>query len=420
MRRNILIFPGRSCIYFLSLFLITRSFSFAGGLEIKSLRVYSSEDQTSFPVIDYSDSLKNFITIEFDVKADYFPDLNIIFRFCDADWNPYNNALLLNPIYNTERNMWFERLPASVQGARYRFTGKFPNNNVNFPYSGKWKFFIVDSQNKNLVYTSGKFFVVNPEVKLNVQVAKEAQQGEIPESASLLRTISIRTNFTLPDSLFASNVKRVEIITNRKFNYPIVIDRNSYTADRFYEWNASNKFSFIARSIRPGNEYRETDIRDITRYNTPTVNARFGDIETSNFFSRGKKDMNGASYLTDFKNEYADYMNVVFRIRPPENIKSPIFLVGYFTNWEVLPAYEMFDDKGMMNISVELKRGVYNYQYVTGEIVNDRVENIDWQILEGNFWETENEYYIFLYYGTVEKGGYDKIVGYKKIKIGAL
>ena len=68
-----------------------------------------------------------------------------------------------------------------------------------------------------------------------------------------------------------------------------------------------------------------------------------------------------------------------------------------------------------MNFSVQLKRGVYDYQYVTGKIVNDRVENIDWEILEGNFWETENEYYIFLYYQTVEKGGYDKIIGYKKI-----
>jgi hypothetical protein len=80
----------------------------------------------------------------------------------------------------------------------------------------------------------------------------------------------------------------------------------------------------------------------------------------------------------------------------------------------------MFDDKGLMNITIQLKRGVYDYQYVTGDVINNKVENIEWEILEGNFWETQNDYFIFLYYRTEEKGGYDKIIGYKKIKSGAL
>ncbi len=403
-----------------SLILISWSVAIASGPQIKSLRVYSSGDQINFPIIDYSDTDKGSITIDFDVQADYMPNLNIIFKFCDADWNPYDNEFLSNRIYNTETNLWFDKLPTNIRGARYHYNGSFPNNNVTFPFSGKWKFFIVDSQNRNLIYASGKFFVVYPQVKLNIQVASEGLQGEMKEIASTGRTLSLRTNFLLPDSLFSANVKRVEIIANRKFNYPIVIDRNSFSPDRFFEWNAASKFSFIARNVRPGNEYRTTDIRDIGKYNAPPVYAHFGEVEISNLFTMGRRDFNGASYLLDFKNDHAEYIKGTFRLRSPDEIKSSIFLVGSFNDWKVLPEYEMFDDNGMMNLSVELKRGVHEYQYVTGQIVNRSVENINWEILEGNFYQTENEYRIFLYYGSEEKGGYDKIIGYKKIKTGAL
>ncbi len=262
--------------------------------------------------------------------------------------------------------------------------------------------------------------MVYPEVKLNVKTAREGLIGDMNDIAASGRTISIRTNFSLPDSLFSANLKRIEIVTNRKFSYSMIIDRSTFTPDRYYEWDAGSQFSFIARNIRPGNEYRVTDIRDAGKYNAPPVYARFGEIELSNLYTKGKRDFNGASYLMDYRNDHADYLNVTFRIRPPDEIKSSIFLVGSFNNWKVLPEYEMFDDNGMMNLSVELKRGVYEYQYVTGQVVNGKVENLNWEVLEGNFYETENEYNIFLFYGTQEKGGYDKIIGYKKIKTGAL
>ncbi len=410
----------RNIILLASILFISWSSANAVAPQIKSLRVYSTGDQINFPVIDYSDPNNVSITIEFDIQSEFMPSLNIIFKFCDAEWNAYDNAFLLNPMYNTERNLWFDKLPNNIRGARWHYNGSFPNNNVTFPYSGKWKFFIVDSFNKNIVLASGKFYVVYPLVKLNMQVAKEGLQGEMKEIASSGRTIALRTNFLLPDTLYPANVKRVEIINNRKFNYPIVIDRNSYSADRFFEWNAASKFSFIARNVRPGNEYRATDLRDIGKYNTPPVYAHFGGSETSNLFTAGKRDFNGASYLLNFRNEQSEYIKVTFRIRPPDDIKSSIFLVGSFNDWKVLPEYEMFDDKGEMNLSVELKRGVHEYQYVTGEIVNGTVENINWEILEGNYYQTENEYRIFLYYASEEKGGYDKIIGYKKINTGAL
>ncbi len=152
-------------IRFIPLVLISWSINSAVGLEIKSLRVYSSNDQVEFPVIDYSNDQRTSITIDFDVQSSDMPNLSIVFKFCDENWNPYNNAFLSNRMYSTETILWFERLPQNIRGARYHYNGSFPNNNVNFPFSGKWKFFIVDSQNRDLVYATGNFMWYIP--KLN-------------------------------------------------------------------------------------------------------------------------------------------------------------------------------------------------------------------------------------------------------------
>ena len=266
MCRNILIFL-KVRIYFLFLFFVFAALLSAQNIEIKVFVYIHQKMKENFRLSFYPIlPIKKLSSL---MSNRTIPNINLVFKFCDSQWNPYN-AFLTNPIYNTEHNLLFDRLPSTVRGARFHYSGKFPNNNVTFPFSGKWKFYLVDTQNRNVIYGSGKFYVVNPEVKLNVLLSKEGSEGDLPGLAALRRTFVINSGFTLPDSLFPANVMHVEIITNRKFNYPIIIDRNLYTADRFYEWNASNKFSFTARNIRPEMipPDRHTRYREIQFFNS--------------------------------------------------------------------------------------------------------------------------------------------------------
>jgi hypothetical protein len=400
MRRNILIF------FFLLYGVIN-----AAGIEIKSLKVYSTGDETSFPLIDAKAEPKQTVTIEFDVNSNSPPNFNIVFRFCDKNWKPYEDAFLLNQRYNTEYYLNFQRLPLHIEGARYHYTGAFPNKNVTFPFSGKWKFYVVDSYDPAIVFAEGSFYVVYPEIKPITVLHKERFQGNEPDIPALARTISINTEFRIPDSLYPSEIMGVEIIENRKIGYPVIIDPAHTNDERFYEWNGNDEFKFIARNIRPGNEYRQTDLRDYNIYNAKEVYAQYDGIETSDFFHKRKKDLNGGSILTNYKSDYAEYLYVTFRIRPPEDIQTPVYLTGAFNNWRILPEYEMYDDNGLLYLTLELKRGIYDYQYVTAYDITQP----DWYILEGNFWETVNEYHIFIYYKSPEYGSYHKIIGYNKI-----
>ena len=201
MRRNILTSKSGLIQIFVLFFLFFGSIELqAQNVVIRSLRCYSSNDQILFPVIDATDPSHSSITIEFDVANNFLPSVNLLFRFCDKNWKPYESAFLINPGYNTEYNLFFERLPSTVTNANFHYKGTFPNNNVTFPFSGKWMYFIVDPQDKNIVYGSGKFYVVYPQVKLRTSITKERMEGKTPEPAELGRTIGIRTNFVLPDS----------------------------------------------------------------------------------------------------------------------------------------------------------------------------------------------------------------------------
>jgi len=62
--------------------------------------------------------------------------------------------------------------------------------------------------------------------------------------------------------------------------------------------------------------------------------------------------------------------------------------------------------------SLLLKQGAYNYQYLYRP-VNSRMASS--KLIEGSYWQTENEYEVYVYYRAVGER-YDKLIGYKQIK----
>ena len=144
------------------------------------------------------------------------------------------------------------------------------------------------------------------------------------------------------------------------------------------------------------------------------VNAHLQKIDYSRFYTESDPDLNGGSILTNFNSDYATYMNVTFTVRPPNPVSDGIFLTGAFNNWTISDKYKMTDNYGLYSITVPLKRGVYDYQYVISDYMNGSYSKADWLTLEGNSWETTDVYNIFVYYTDPNYGGYDKIIGYQQ------
>ncbi len=402
-------------IFFLLIFLTVQIFS--QSIEIKSLKTYAGDDETSLPIITSGNTGPQYITIEFDVQSDFLPSLNIVFRFCDRNWNPYNNIFLLNQGKNIGYRLDFTRLPSSVTEAKYHYAGSFPDQRgfVEFPFSGKWRFYVTDSQDTSKVYTSGKFYVVYPNVVLQDTVKKEQLEDKIYFPADLSKIFNITTSFNLPDEFYPANVNEIEIIDNHKIDYPIIIDRGFNTNVRQYYWNGDRKFTFTARDILPGNEYRQADLRNTNIFSAKNVKAHLDEVDYSRFFTSGKKDLNGGSIFTNYNDDFATYLNVTFTIRPPSEVPGGIYLVGEFNNWKISSDYQLTNSYGLYSITIPLKRGIYDYQYVIADVVNGVATKADWVTLEGNNWSASNIYNIFLYYKDPNYGGYDRIIGYQQI-----
>ena len=94
----------------------------------------------------------------------------------------------------------------------------------------------------------------------------------------------------------------------------------------------------------------------------------------------------------DFKDPYATYLNVTFSIRPPEDVYRDIFLVGAFNDWLLSDDYKLRAEEGIYSLTIPLKRGIYDYQYVVADEINSSIFNPDWLVLEGNTWNNKKVY----------------------------
>jgi hypothetical protein len=395
--------------------IILNGFLFSQEVKIKSLKVYTSSNENSIPVLNSSG---DYLFIDFDVQADYPPNLNIIFRFCDRNWTPSDNIFLQNQGQNTAFRLDFMNLPTTVEDARYHSSNRFPDKDgyVSFPFAGKWQFYIVDSQNSSLIFASGKFYVVDSDQPIKVYLKKETLDDKIYYPPQLGTVYWVIGEATLKENYFPFNVDELEIVQNHLMDYPIIVNRDSRDPNRIFEWDGNSKLKFIAKDVRPGNEYRQVNLNDINIYNSKNVKAQFDGMEYSRFLIQGKKDINGGFKLNSYKDINSTYMNVKFQIKIPDGVYGDIYLVGAFNNWDLLPDYKMNFNGDSYELTVELKRGIYDYQYVVvnGDLNNP--SNQDWYILEGNDWRTTNDYHIFLWYHDQNYGGYDRIIGYSEIQ----
>ena len=186
---------------------------------IKSLNVYTSDNLTSLPVLTGDNKL----VIEFDVQGKFIPNMNVVFRFCDKGWTPTKNVFLLNSQYSTYYFLDFEELPIMVvDDARYHHKSSYPDDRdqVQFPFSGKWRFYLTDTQDSSIVYATGKFFVVNDDANLGVSIKRDELEDQSYWPVELAKAINITTDFYLPDDFHPAFVDRIEIVDNQRLYNP--------------------------------------------------------------------------------------------------------------------------------------------------------------------------------------------------------
>lgn len=396
-----------------SFFLFESFYSQNQKIEILSFRIYGKSD-LDFPIFLKNSDDENILTIDFEVDCIFYPELALVFKLCDNDWNPYPANRIAGGYKNVYGPLKLRNLPLYARRAKYYFKETFPEDSkVEFPFSGKWKVFISDYGDTSKIYTEKKFIVAENKQIISVKITPTRSSDLSLNPPEMQRTLKIETFFRLIKEFVPNRISHVEIIRNREFDNRIVLTKKNGEYEEFYT-DGDRRFRFIAKNVKPRNAYRSVDFRDANMFIGPDIIFSKDGLDVSEFYKLRKFDNRGASVLLDPLNKDADYLNVLFKLRADEFSGKKIYLTGSFVGWEIRADLEMEEKKGLFEKNILLKRGRYDYQYVVEE-KNNGIIKLDWEALEGNFWEAPAEYRIFVYYFEPTNFNAPRIIGYLKI-----
>jgi hypothetical protein len=214
----------------------------------------------------------------------------------------------------------------------------------------------------------------------------------------------------------------VDVYQNRKLyqSYRIDIwDRNPYT---HVDGQGTGERIFKITNIMPGNEYRVLDLSNVTRYPNKALVKNVEGADQMRLFWRTGADHNGDAFRNRFTGLNSDYLEYLFRLDlTPTDFRAmtsggrEIFVVGEFNFWNPTKEDKLEYDDVERSLVVKklLRRGIYDYQYITGKwnAKTQSAEQQDWLAIEGTDVRTTNTYTVFAYYNDPRFGGFDRIVG---------
>jgi len=405
------------------------SFAFAQDLlEIKGLRTYSIKDEILPPIIIYNDLDENgiedtsndFIIIEFDVRSSLKPNLQIVFKLCDKYWKPVDNLFLTNFGKDRFYNLQYRVAPNGVKSYNYSFQQTFPDSRgqITFPFSGKYKYLITEFNNENKVYGEGYFIVVYQKFPVKASYSKEVIDDSLSDIMEFNRRDRITVNVEIPSSFDVFRQNEIEIVQNQKFFFSNILNFNKKSKYEFGRYLQQNVKQYIKRDLFPGNEYRQLDLTDFRKYPNEGLLTSFTGIDVTRKFTYDGNDFNGGQKIYSNDDVYKEYLDYRFDLTLPFPADGDVYVVGSFNNWKIDEKYKMERSGNYYSLVVNLKRGIYDYQYVVVKETHSSPKNlqIDWIEIEGNSWNTKNVYYIFVYYNNPDYGGWDEIVAFTEIK----
>jgi hypothetical protein len=184
-------------------------------------------------------------------------------------------------------------------------------------------------------------------------------------------------------------------------------------------------YEFIKENVFDGgNEFREFDIKSM-KYNSPRIQRIEYDIDGYNVYLHPDEKRVFKSYIfdNDINGKYviesersnnnqteSDYVFVHFFLpNKVPLVNGNLYVIGSLTDWQFTEDGKMkydFNDH-VYKTTLYLKQGYYNYMYV---FLEDGRKAAETSYIEGNHFETENDYTIYVYHHE-EGTRYDQLIG---------
>ncbi|CAM3459747.1 DUF5103 domain-containing protein [Flavobacterium longum] len=377
---------------------------------IKTVQFVQSGQVTS-PVFLLTDSFQFEFDDLYGNEANYYYEI----VHCNYDWTPSDlaEAEYLQGFDNQRIQDYTNSLTTLQLYSHYKLA--FPNRFTKFKVTGNYLLKILNEAHE--VVFSRKFVLYEDRVSVPLQI-KRARSMDLIEQKQNLDFAIKSQNITFINPL--TNVK-VMLIQNGRLDNVITNVKPQFTIgnDLIYRYDAQTQFW-------GGNEFRFFENKDIRAANNNIIKIDPGkDNGTYSAYlyraeARGNQpytfapDINGRYLVNNIgatNNAIeADYAWIYFSLSAPSLFTNKdVYINGMFNNFALSEENKMDynADKGIYEKALMIKQGFTNYQFV----VADKKGVVDYKAaVDGNFWQTENDYIVLVYYRE-PNGRYDKVIG---------
>ncbi|MBK5286578.1 MAG: DUF5103 domain-containing protein [Bacteroidia bacterium] len=384
---------------------------------IKTVLLSHPDFELSSPIIRFNTEDKLLLTFD-DLDGDV-KDYSYTFIHCNANWTPsdllysqYISGLPDDRI--TDYSFSFNTLQPYTH-----FRLLFPDNSVKPLISGNYLLLVFSEGNRNNIILTKRFMMAD--AKVNIEAAVHRASVIDDRNSKQKIDFSVFYNSYNIDNPFGD--VNVVLMQNDRWDNAITTLKPLFlrSTQLDYTYESGNDFN-------GGNEYRTFDTRSlrflserVSKINTDSArNSVFIQPDESRSYQRyvTEYDLNGYYVVKtyDGRNDEieSDYVYVHFLLPyEVQRTDGNFYVFGTLSNNHCLPENKMIYDseESSYKATLLLKQGYYNYIYV---FLPDNSGAADETVIEGNHYETENDYTILVYHRPTASR-YDHLVGIKKL-----
>lgn len=373
---------------------------------IKSI-IFKGPTEDQFPIVQLGDR----IILEFDDILANEQDYYYKIVHCDYDWTP---SRLLKSQYlkgvDNQRIRDYENSYTTLQPfSNYRLT--IPNNNVSLKVSGNYVLEIYDSRNH--LQFSRRFVVYKNIVKVGAIIKRSRNFNFIDQKQV------VQFSINSAEYRLVNPKREVKVAIIQNYHWPTARYNIApqFTLGNELVYKYDKETSFFG-----GNEYLNFDTSDLRAPSAAIARVEQKNLYHHYLYTNAHRNNRSYTYYPDINGDFvvralqgsndsreAEYTQVHFSLPYSTEIGlNDVFVIGKFNNYGLSEENRMTynEDNGLMEATLKMKQGFYNYKYV---IVDDD-STINLNTISGNFHFTENNYTILVYYRNFGDL-YDSIIG---------
>lgn len=372
------------------------------------------------------------LSLSFDEMGNDARNYSYTVVHCTHDWQPSNldpfdyiEGFMLNDI--TDYRYSFALTQPYVH---YRL--ELPNANIRFTKSGNYLLKIYANDSPNDLVLTRRFVVYENQVGVSVALRPSTATRFFQSHQRLEFSIGVG-GWEVTNPIDQLNIT---VLQNSRWDNAVIGLKPTFINARELVYSPEMQTTFAA-----SNEFRFADLRTIRSCGARVAridrseqqieaylqidNAQHSDTKRFHLYST---DLNGKYFIGINDGGYfnrldADYLHTHFTLPMQQPVPNArLYVFGALSDWDTRPNFELKYNPqiGAYEGAIWLKQGFYDYQYafVQTDTLRNKPLPPNTDLTEGNYFATENVYYILTYFRAYDIFAYDRVIGFKCINSG--